>query len=133
MCSDGKESACNSEDLGSVPGLGRSSGEGKGNTLQCSCLENPMHRGAWQSTVHGVTKSQTQPSDEHTGYVHLQLCKMLPNCSSKVLSRGALPPHQQCTTVTISTSGRSGENVLAGHFQMAASGYAQDFWLLFES
>ena len=63
MFSDGKESAWNAEEPGSVPGLGRSSGEGKGNTLQYSYLENPMHRGAWQSTVHGVTKSQTQPSD----------------------------------------------------------------------
>ena len=45
--SDGKESACNAGDLGSVPGLGRSPGEGNGNQLQYSCLENPMDRGAW--------------------------------------------------------------------------------------
>ena len=57
--SDGKESACNAGDLGSVPGLGRSPGEENGNPLQCSCLENPMDRGAWQTTVHGTTKSQT--------------------------------------------------------------------------
>ena len=48
---------------GSIPGLGRSLGEGNGNLLQYSCLENYMDRGAWQATVHGVTKSQTQPSD----------------------------------------------------------------------
>ena len=46
-------------DLGLIPGLGRSSREGKGNPLQYSCRENPMDRGAWQATVHGVKKSQT--------------------------------------------------------------------------
>ena len=50
-----KESTCNAEDLGSIPGSGRSSGEGNGNPLQSSCLENPMDRGAWRATVHGVT------------------------------------------------------------------------------
>ena len=54
--SDSKESACNAGNLGSVPGLGRSSGEGNGNPLQYSCLENPMDRGAWCATVHGVAK-----------------------------------------------------------------------------
>ena len=57
--SAGKESACNMGDLGSIPGLGRSLGEGNGNPLQYSCLENPMDREAWWPTVHGVTKSQT--------------------------------------------------------------------------
>ena len=46
-------------DVGSVPGSGKSSGEGNGNPLQCSCLENPMDRGAWLATVHEVAKSQT--------------------------------------------------------------------------
>ena len=50
-------------DVGLVPGLGRSLGEGNGNTLQYSCLGNPMDRGAWRATVHRVTKSQTQLSD----------------------------------------------------------------------
>ena len=50
-------------DVGSVPGSGRSLGEGNGNPLQYSCLENPMDRGAWWATVHTVTKSQTQLSD----------------------------------------------------------------------
>ena len=53
----------NAGDLGSIPGSGRSSGEGSGNPLQYSCLENPMDGGAWWATVHGVTKSQTQLSD----------------------------------------------------------------------
>ena len=51
--SDGKESACNAGDLGSIPGLGTSPGEGNGNPLQYSCLENPMDGGAWWATVHG--------------------------------------------------------------------------------
>ena len=46
-------------DVGSVPELGRCPGGGHGNPLQCSCLENPMDRGAWQATVHGVTESDT--------------------------------------------------------------------------
>ena len=46
-------------DVGSIPGLGRSPGGGNGNPLQFSCLENPMDRRAWRSTVHGITKSQT--------------------------------------------------------------------------
>ena len=57
--SDGKESACNAGDLGSIPGAGRSPGERNGYSLQCSCLENPMDRGTWWATVHGVAKSQT--------------------------------------------------------------------------
>ena len=61
--SDGKESACNAGDLGLIPGSGRSPEEGNGYPLQYSHLENSMDRGAWQATVHGVTKSWTQPSD----------------------------------------------------------------------
>ena len=55
----GKESACNAGDLGSIPGLGKSPGEGNGNPLQYSCLEISMDRGAWWATFHGVEKSQT--------------------------------------------------------------------------
>ena len=51
-----KESACNAGDLGSIPGSGRSPGEGNGNPLQYSCLENPMDKGAWQATVHEVAR-----------------------------------------------------------------------------
>ena len=57
--SEGKASACNARDLGSIPGLGRSPGEGNGNALQYSCLGNPMDGGAWQATVHRVARSQT--------------------------------------------------------------------------
>ena len=55
----GKESACNSGDTGWIPELGRSPGEGSGNPLQYSCLENPMDRGAWWVTAQRVAKSQT--------------------------------------------------------------------------
>ena len=61
--SDGKESACNVGNPGSIPGLGRSTGKGNGYPLQYSCLENPMDRGAWRATVHGIAKSQTRLSD----------------------------------------------------------------------
>ena len=57
--SDSKASVYNAGDPGSIPGLGRSPGEGNGNPLQYYCLENSMDRGAWQATVHGVAKSQT--------------------------------------------------------------------------
>ena len=61
-----KESACSegeSRDVGLIPGLGRSPGDGNGNPLEYSCLENPTDRGAWRATVRGVVKSGTQFSD----------------------------------------------------------------------
>ena len=58
--SDHKESAHNAEDKDLTPGSGRSSGRGHGNPLQYSCLENPMNRGAWRTTIHRLTKSQTR-------------------------------------------------------------------------
>ena len=60
---EGKASACNEGDRGSIPGSGRSPGEGNGNPVQYYCLENPMDRGVWQATVYGVAKSQTRLSD----------------------------------------------------------------------
>ena len=61
--SEVKASACNVGDLGSFPRSGRSPGEGNGNPLQYSCLENPMDRRAWWATVHGFPKSRTRLSD----------------------------------------------------------------------
>ena len=58
-----KASACIAGDLGSILGLGRFPGEGNDNPFQYSCLENPMDRGAWWATVHGVAKSRTRLSD----------------------------------------------------------------------
>ena len=61
--SDHKESACNAGVPGSIPGLERSPGGGNGYPFQYSCLKNPMDRGAWQATIHGVAKSWTLQSD----------------------------------------------------------------------
>ena len=61
--SEGKVSACNVGNQGSIPGSGRAPGEGNGNPLQYFCLGNPMDREAWGATVYGVAKSQTQFSD----------------------------------------------------------------------
>ena len=61
--SDSKESTCNAGDLGSIPGLGRSPGEGHDNPLQCSGLENSMDRGAWWAAAWWVAKSQTRLND----------------------------------------------------------------------
>ena len=67
---DGKESACNLGDPGSILRLGRSPGEGNGYPLQFSCLENSMDRGAWWVTVHGVTKSRTRLSYFPLTFMH---------------------------------------------------------------
>ena len=68
--SAGKESACNAEDLGLIPGLERSPGEGIGNPLHYSRLENPIDRGAWQATDHGITRVghnlMNKPPPPHT-------------------------------------------------------------------
>ena len=61
----GKEPACSAGDLGSIPGSGRSPGEGNGNPLQYPCLENLKDRGAWWTAAHGVAKSQARLSDQH--------------------------------------------------------------------
>ena len=73
--SEGKASACNAGELGSIPGSGSSPGEGNGNPLQYSCLENPMNGGVWWPTVHGVAKSQTQLSDFTS--LHFALQKLI--------------------------------------------------------
>ena len=62
---DGKEFVCNAGDPSLIPGLGRSPGEGNGYSFQFSCMGNPMDRGAWWATVHGITKSRIWPSDQH--------------------------------------------------------------------
>ena len=77
----GKESACKTgdiPDLDLISGSGRSPGEGNGNTLQYSCLENPMNRGAWRATVHGVTESQTRPEHLSTHLGYYKILSMVP-------------------------------------------------------
>ena len=76
---DSKEFACNAGDLGSITGLGKSPGEENGHPLQYFCLENPMDRGAWWSTVHWVTKIRTQMNDKHN---HSKAWKLLLDLTS---------------------------------------------------
>ena len=76
----GKEPACNAgdaRDMGSIPGSGRSPGAGHGNPLQYSCLENPMDRGAWRATVHGVSESDMNERPIWASLV-AQMVKYLP-------------------------------------------------------
>ena len=75
-------------DLGSVPGLGRSPGGGHGNPLQYSCLENPMDRGTWQATVHGVAESDTT---EATLLASMQLSAKAVGLRARALSRAWAP------------------------------------------
>ena len=81
--SDGKKSTCSVGDLGSMLGLRRDPGEGNSNPLQYSGLENPMDRGAWQATVHGVAESWTRLSDSTTTH-HRQKQSKLKNALSVV-------------------------------------------------
>ena len=81
--SEVKASACNAGDLGSILGSGRSPGEGNGNPLQYSCVENPMDRGAWWATVHGVGKSRTRLRD-------LTLCIKWITNENSLIAQGTL-------------------------------------------
>ena len=74
---DGKETACNIGDPGSIPGWGRSPGEGHGNSLQYSCPENSVDRGAWWATGHGVAKSQD--TTERLTLLHFTFLRDLPD------------------------------------------------------
>ena len=76
--SAGKEPACDAGELGSILESGRSPGEGHGNPLQYSCLENPMDRGVWRVIVHGVSKSQTRLSDWHFHFLSQDLVSVMP-------------------------------------------------------
>ena len=78
--SDGKESACNAEDQGLIPRSGRPIREGTGNPLQYDCPGNPMDRGAWQATAHGVTKSQTWLSNSFSFQFLPNIAKLRPIC-----------------------------------------------------
>jgi len=69
-------------DWNSIPGLGKSPGEGNGNPLHCPCLENPMDRGAWWATVHGVTKSWTQLSKTRNTDCMNTIANITLNCES---------------------------------------------------
>ena len=79
--SDSKEYACNVGDLGSIPGLGRFPGEGNGNPLKYSFLENSIDRGAWWAIVHGVAKSQIQVTN-----TFISLCILILTSYSEIVS-----------------------------------------------
>ena len=72
----GKASACNTGDAGWIPGSGRSSGGGNGNSLQYSCLGNPMDRGAWCVTIHGVAKESDATEQQILITIHLPLIEV---------------------------------------------------------
>ena len=74
-----KHHARHAGDPGSIPGWGRSPGEGNGNPLQYSCLENSMDGGAWWATVHGVAKSQTQLNDFTFTFIYIYIYAHLYN------------------------------------------------------
>ena len=84
--SEVKNLLCDTGDSGSIPGSGRSLGEGNGNLVQYSCLENPMDRGAWRATVHGVAKSCTRLSDYHFHSV-ICVCAFICACVLSCFSR----------------------------------------------
>ena len=73
-----KTPSANAGEVGLISGLGRSTGDGNGNPLQYSCLENSMDRGAWQATVHGITKSKTRLSDFTSRHVTSLQCLLRP-------------------------------------------------------
>ena len=79
-----KESVCNAGDTGDaglIPGLGRSPGEGNGNPLQYSCLENPMDRGAWWATVHGVAEESGTTEQLSTSIPSFKHMNRVPKCA----------------------------------------------------
>ena len=91
--SDGKESASNAGDPGSVPGSGRSPGGGNGNPLHYSHLEISMDKGPWRATVHGASKSQTRLSDQHnmSAQPPLELTLLLESCHCNAAVAGCIP------------------------------------------
>ena len=96
--SDGEEAACNAGNLGSIPGLGRFPGGGNSNLLQYFCLGNPMDRGAWWTTVHGVAKSQTLLSNQACKHAHT--CYNNDHLHHPII----VPPPLTTPNVTISTT-----------------------------
>ena len=89
-----EESTCNVEDLGSIPGLGRSHGEGNGNPLQYSCLENPMDGGAWWATVHGGHKELDMTEQLNTS-LHMRFLSSGTFASGSKISYSPPPPQKK--------------------------------------
>ena len=120
--SNSEESACNVGDLGSIPGLGKSLGEGYSNPLQYSCLENPMDRGAWWATVHEVSKSRTwlSAAAQHTwrGRYSWPSISQLPIHGWLTLPMWSLPQIQTANyTISHKGLGHLGILIFAGSWQ----------------
>ena len=121
QCFGGKESTCNAGDLDLIPGSGRSPGEGNGNPLQYSSLENPMDRGASWATVYGVSKSQMQQNDKHFWvpkyhiYMSPKFCHVI---ASSWCLKDELCPEVKLTLASWSDSG----SVLKSHGEKKKSG-----------
>ena len=111
--SDSQVSAYNAGDPGSIPGSGRSPGEGNGNPLQYSCLENSMDGEAWWATVHGVTKSRTRLSDFTFFHFH---------CSSMAQWVKNLPERQETQEMWVQSLGGKDplEKEMATHSRVRA-------------
>ena len=120
--SDGKASAYNAGDKGSIPGLGRSSGEGNGSPLQYSCLENPMDGGGWWATVYGVAKNRTWLSalmSRHIVSSVAQLCLTL--CNPMDCNTPGLPVHQQLLEFTQTNVHWVSDAIQPSHFLSSPS------------
>ena len=119
--SNGKESACNEGDLGLISGLGWSPGVGNGNPLQDSCLENPMDRGAWWATVHGVAKIQTQLRNWTTTMIN-SVCVWIPipQFISPLFPSHCLYIRGRVTNTSFTVAPASDEGAVAGRLRNVA-------------
>ena len=97
--SDDKEFACSAGDLGSIPGLGRSPGEGNGSPLQYSYLKNPLDRGAWQATVHGFTMSRTPLSNKM--HPHIEPQRKAAVCLADLIKLQTYTPFKLLSTLSV--------------------------------
>ena len=115
----GKESAPNAGDLGSIPGSGRSPGEGNDNPLQYSCLENPMDRGAWQATESHMNELLMLSLSFHETKVSVQLSSVTQSCPTlcdpKNYSTPGLPVHDQFPEFTQTHVHQVGDAIQPSH------------------
>ena len=129
----GKESACSAGDRGSILGLGRSPGEGNGNPLQYSCLENPMDKGAWQATVHGVARVGHDLVTKLLLFIYLFLTALGLHCCVQACSEpgllsgcrewlqstcAAVVAHRLCCSAACAIYPDQGSNLCTPHWQV---------------
>ena len=118
------------EDMGSIPGSGRSPEEGNGYPLQDSCLEHPMDRGAWQTTVYGVTKSQTWMSDFHSNisiFYSVKSASYIKTCGWVNECLQIYVTHRKSMS-SMSESIRDGGKTLRGSTAHLVTAQAQGLW-----